>query len=281
MKTVLITGTSSGIGEATAEYFLQKGWSVCATARFPEKLGSWSQRSEVIRLALDVTKPDSIRSAIADAIRLAGKIDVVVNNAGVGLAGPLEAIPMDEIEAHFQTNVFGAVRVIQEVTPFLRKQKHGVIVNVSSVVGTFGVPFMSPYCAGKFAMEGLSESLYYELLPFNIRIKLVEPGGIKTKFRQVFEQHEAYRHDLRAVESVVEKSSGPESSLPEPSSVAEIVFKAATDGTQQLRYPVKTQGASLLHRLLPESLWRFTIAKSFGIGRRGNRGEIGGHYTYS
>ena len=130
-------------------------------------------------------------------------------------------------------------------------------------------------------MEGLSESLYYELLPFNIRIKLVEPGGIKTKFRQVFEQHEAYRHDLRAVESVVEKSSGPESSLPEPRSVAEIVFKAATDGTQQLRYPVKTQGASLLHRLLPESLWRFTIAKSFGIGRRGNRGEIGGHYTYS
>jgi len=186
MNTVLITGASGGIGEATAQYFLQRGWRVCATARFPEKLGSWSQRSEVIRLALDVTKQDSIRSAIAESMRLAGKIDVVVNNAGVGLAGPLEAIPMDEIEAHFQTNVFGGVRMIQEILPFFRTQNHGVIVNISSVAGTFGVPFLSPYCAGKFAMEGLSESLYYELLPFNIRIKLVEPGGIKTRFKQVF-----------------------------------------------------------------------------------------------
>lgn len=191
MKTVLITGASSGIGEATAEYFLQRGWRVCATARSPEKLGSWSQRSEVIRLALDVTSRDSVRSAIAETIRLAGNIDVVVNNAGVGLAGPLEAIPMDQIEAHFQTNVFGAVRMIQETLPFFRMQMHGVIVNISSVAGTFGVPFLSPYCSGKFAMEGLSESLYYELFPFNICIKLVEPGGIKTRFKQVFAQHDA------------------------------------------------------------------------------------------
>ncbi len=268
MKTVLITGASSGIGEATAEYFLEKGWRVCATARSPEKLGAWSQNSGIIRLPLDVTSENSTRSAIAEAIRLAGKIDVVVNNAGIGLAGPLEAIPMDEIQAHFQTNVFGSIRVIQEVMPFFREQRHGVIVNVSSVVGTFGVPFMSPYCAGKFAMEGLSESLYYELLPFNIRIKLVEPGGIKTNFRQVFAQHDAYNPDLHSVEGVVEQNLGPNSSLPEPRSVAEIVFKAATDGTQQLRYPVKTQGASVFHRLLPESLWRSTIAKSFGISRK-------------
>ena len=117
-------------------------------------------------------------------------------------------------------------------------------------------------------MEGLSESLYYELLPFNIRIKLVEPGGIKTKFRQDFKQHAAYQPHLGAVETVFEKSSKPESSLPGPRSVAEAIFKAATDGTQRLRYPVKTQGASFLHRLLPESLWRITIAKSFGIGRK-------------
>lgn len=267
MNAVLITGASSGIGEATAKYFLQRGWKVCATARFPEKLGSWSQRSGVIRLALDVTRSDSIRDAVAEAIRLAGTIDVVVNNAGVGLAGPLEAIPMDDIEAHFQTNFFGSVRVIQELMPFFRRQGSGVIVNISSIVGTFGVPFMSPYCAGKFAMEGLSESLYYELLPFNIRIKLVEPGGIKTRFKQVFAQHDAYHPDLRAVESRVEQSGGEESSLPEPLSVAEAVFKAATDGTPRLRYPIKTQGASLLKRLLPEPLWRFTIGRSFGLVR--------------
>lgn len=268
MKTILITGASSGIGEATAKYFLEKGWKVCATARSVEKLGPWSAKSEVIRLPLDVANESSVHAAIAEATRLAGTIDVVVNNAGVGLAGPLEAIQMSEIEAHFQTNVFGTVRMIQAIVPLFRQQKHGVIVNVSSVVGTFGLPFISPYCAGKFAVEGLSESLYYELLPFNIRIKLVEPGGIKTKFRQEFTQHEAYQPNLATVETVFEKSGGPESSLPEPLSVAEIIFKAATDGTQRLRYSVKTQGASVLHRLLPESMWRTTIAKSFGIGRK-------------
>lgn len=268
MKTVLITGASSGIGEATAEYFLEKGWRVCATARFPERLGAWSAKSNVIRLPLDVTSDESIQFAIAEALRLAGNIDVVVNNAGVGLAGPLEAIPMAEFEAHFQTNVFGVVRVIRRMMPLFRKQRHGVIVNVSSVVGTFGVPFISPYCAGKFAIEGLSESLYYELLPFNIQIKLVEPGGIKTNFRQNFTQDEAYQPALGAVETVFRKSDGPGSSLPGPRPVAETIFKAATDGKQQLRYPVKTQGASVLHGILPESLWRFSIAKSFGLGRK-------------
>jgi short-subunit dehydrogenase len=117
-------------------------------------------------------------------------------------------------------------------------------------------------------MEGLSESLYYELLPFNIRVKLVEPGGIKTNFRQDFTQHEAYQPNLGAAEAVFQESVGPESSLPGPRSVAEAIFKAATDGTHRLRYPVKTQGASCLHRLLPASLWRVTIAKSFGISQK-------------
>lgn len=117
-------------------------------------------------------------------------------------------------------------------------------------------------------MEGLSESLYYELLPFDIRIKLVEPGGIKTKFNQVFAQHDAYHPNLRAVEALVERSEKPDSSLPGPRSVAEMVFKAATDKTKRLRYPVETQGASLLHRVMPEPLWRFTIARSFGLSRK-------------
>jgi NAD(P)-dependent dehydrogenase (short-subunit alcohol dehydrogenase family) len=272
MKTVLITGASSGIGEAAAAYFLKKGWRVCATARSPEKLGPWSQQSGIIPLALDVTKPESVRLAVAQAVRLAGTIDVVINNAGVGLAGPLEAISMEEIEAHFQTNVFGAIRVIQGMLPFFRTQQHGVIVNISSIVGTFGVPLMSPYCAGKFALEGLSESLFYELRPLNIQIKLVEPGGIKTRFEQIFRQHEAYLPSLRAVESRVARSEAPGSALPGPGSVAEVIFKAATDGTPQLRYPVKTQGASFLHKLLPQNLWRSSMARSFGMrGEYSNR----------
>jgi NAD(P)-dependent dehydrogenase (short-subunit alcohol dehydrogenase family) len=127
---------------------------------------------------------------------------------------------------------------------------------------------MSPYCAGKFAVEGLSESLYYELLPFNIRVKLVEPGGIKTRFRQIFAQHDAYHPDLLSVETRIKQYEQPDSSLPGPRNVAKTIFKAATDGTQRLRYPVETQGASLLHRVMSESLWRFAIARSFGIGRK-------------
>jgi short-subunit dehydrogenase len=131
------------------------------------------------------------------------------------------------------------------------------------------VPFLSPYCAGKFALEGLSEALYYELLPLGIRLKIIEPGGIKTSFRQVFSQHEAYQPYLRAVETRMDQASSPESSLPGPRSVAEVVFQAATDGTDRLRYPVKTQGAAILHSFLPEKLWRSIMRKSFGIPRKG------------
>ncbi len=132
MKSVLITGTSSGIGEATAQHFLKQGWRVFATARHPEKLGAWSHTEQVVPVTLDVTEPGSIRSAIDDALRIAGRLDVLVNNAGVGLAGPLEAIPVDEFERHFQTNFFGSIRMIEAVLPVFRKQKQGVIVNVSS-----------------------------------------------------------------------------------------------------------------------------------------------------
>ncbi|QHN03499.1 SDR family oxidoreductase [Granulicella sp. WH15] len=265
MKTVLITGVSSGIGEAAAQHFLSRGWRVVATARKLETLGAWSRSENVISLPLDVTSSDSVRGAIADVLQRLGALDVLVNNAGIGLAGPLEAIPLSDMEQHFQTNFFGAVRVIQEVMPVFREQKHGVIINVSSVAGRFGVPFLSPYCAGKFAIEGLSESLYYELRPFNIRIKLVEPGGIKTKFRQVFVQDRAYEPGLGAVSRRMDQASAADSKLPEPESVAKTIFTAANDGSEKLRYPIETQGASSLSRILPERAWRGIIRKSFGL----------------
>jgi NAD(P)-dependent dehydrogenase (short-subunit alcohol dehydrogenase family) len=267
MKSVLITGTSSGIGEATAQYFLKLGWRVCATARHPEKLGIWSHVEQVLPVALDVADPESVRSAIGDALRVMGGLDVLVNNAGVGLAGPLEAIAAEEIENHFRTNLFGSIRMIQQVLPVFRKQRQGVIVNVSSVAGRFGVPFLSPYCASKFALEGLTESLYYELVPFGVRVKLIEPGGVKTKFIQKFSQHDAYQPNLLSVEARMDQASGPNSILPGPESVAEKIYEASTDGTERLRYPLKTQGASILNRFLPERQWRSVMAKSLGIDR--------------
>ncbi len=265
MQTVLITGTSSGIGEATAQYFLNQGWRVVATARRPETLGAWRRSENVITLPLNITNSGSVQTAIADALQRAGSLDVLVNNAGVGLAGPLEAIPLSDVEQHFQTNFFGAVRMIQEIVPIFREQRHGVIVSVSSIVGRLGMPFLSPYCAGKFAIEGLSESLCYELRPFNIRIKLVEPGGIKTKFRQVFAQHSAYEPGLSAVRKRMDQTSAIDSKLPGPESVAETIFKAASDGSDKLRYPIQTQGASILSRMLPERAWRKMIRRSFNI----------------
>lgn len=272
MKSILITGTSSGIGETTAQYFLKQGWRVFATARQPEKLGAWSRTEQVIPLPLDVTEPESVRAAIDDALRIAGRLDVLVNNAGVGLAGPLEAISVEEIESHFQTNLFGSIRMIQEILPVFRKQKQGVIVNVSSVAGRFGVPFLSAYCAGKFALEGLSESLYYELLPLGIRIKLIEPGGVKTRFTQKFSPHDAYQPNLSTVEDRMNQASGSTSTLPGPERVAEVIFRASVDGNERLRYPVKTQGASILQRILPERQWRSVISRSFGITRQ--RAEV-------
>ncbi len=265
MKTVFITGTSSGIGEATARYFLEQGWRVCATARRLDSLGAWSRAKDVIALPLDITQPQSVRSAVADAIRIAGNIDALINNAGVGLAGPLEGIPLADIQAHFDTNFFGAVRLIQELLPHFRAQRNGVIVNVSSVAGRFGIPFLSPYNAAKFAIEGLSESLYYELQPLNIRIKLVEPGGIKTKFKQLFAQHDAYEPNLSGVKRRFEQATRPDSRLPSPSNVASVAFAATTDNTWRLRYPVKTGNALLVRYLLREKTWRSMLEKAYGI----------------
>ena len=267
MKSVLITGTSSGIGEATAQYFLKRGWRVFATARQPAKLGAWSQHGAGHPRAARCYEAGICPVGYWRRVRSAGRLDVLVNNAGVGLAGPLEEIPVEEIEKHFQTNLFGAIWMIQAVLPVFRNQRDGVIVNVSSVSGRFGVPFLSPYCAGKFALEGLSESLYYELLPFNIRIKLIEPGGIKTSFTQRFSRHDDYQPNLDTVEARMNQASGPASTLPGPESVAEVIFKASIDGTERLRYPVNTQGASILQRMLPERQWRSIMSKSFGITR--------------
>jgi NAD(P)-dependent dehydrogenase (short-subunit alcohol dehydrogenase family) len=265
MNVVLITGASSGIGESTAKLFVERGWRVCATARHPENLGAWSRGHQVNRVPLDVTDPVSVHTAVQECLHAAGRIDVLVNNAGIGMAGPLEAMSVGDIERHFQTNFFGAIRMIQAVVPHFRVQNKGTIVNVSSVAGRFGVPFLSPYCAGKFALEGLSESLYYELAPFNIRIKLIEPGGIKTNFAQKFAHHDSYQPNLGAIEQSMMKASGPESPLPGPAGVAEAIFRSCTDGTERLRYPVHTQGVDVVHKLLPERLWRSMMAKSQGM----------------
>jgi NAD(P)-dependent dehydrogenase (short-subunit alcohol dehydrogenase family) len=258
-KTVLITGTSSGIGEATAKYFLQRGWNVSATMRSPSKAGDWSQEKRAICPYLDVTKPETISAAICETLEHFGQIDVLVNNAGYALMGPLEGVTTDQLEHQFQTNVFGLISTIQTVLPVLRQQGGGTIINVASIGGRLAFPLTSSYHATKWAVEGLSESLRYELRRFGIRVKIIEPGGVKTNFINhgtTWATHPDYTKMVNEVKQFSEKIND---SLPEPQGVAKTIYRAATDKSGRLRYSPYGEAFLLLHAILPDQLWRYLI----------------------
>src|SRR4026207_139576 len=175
MKTVLITGCSSGYGLETARYFLAQGWNVVATMRTPRE--DILPRSERLRLlALDVTKTESIAAAVGAS----GPVDVLVNNAGIGVVGAFEATPMATMREVFETNTFGVMAMTQAVVPQFRARRSGVVVNVTSSVTLAPMPLAAAYTASKMAIEGFTGSLAHELEPFNVRVKLVEPGYAPT-----------------------------------------------------------------------------------------------------
>ncbi|MEI4474053.1 SDR family oxidoreductase [Frigidibacter sp. MR17.24] len=178
MKTVLITGCSSGFGAAAAHRFAGDGWTVVATLRRPEAAPAFPDGVTV--LPLDVQDPASIEAAVAETTGRFGRIDALVNNAGFGLHGFFETIPRERIAEQFAVNLFGLMDLTRAVLPIMRRQRSGVIVNVTSGAGVFGLPMVSCYAASKFAVEGFSESLMHEVAPFGIAVKLVEPGGVTT-----------------------------------------------------------------------------------------------------
>jgi NAD(P)-dependent dehydrogenase (short-subunit alcohol dehydrogenase family) len=255
-KTVLITGCSSGIGRLAAELFVARGWNVAATARNPAALASWATGSNVLALQLDVTDEASIASAAAAATQRFGAIDVLVNNAGYGLFGPLEGSTPEQFEAQFRTNVFGAVSMIRAVLPGMRERRSGTIVNVGSIAGRIAMPFATGYNATKFAVEGLSESLRYELKLHGIRVKLVEPAHFKTGFFERSLQstdHAAYR---KAFQNYMGWVLHEDAKAPGPQAVAEAILRAAGDSSGRLRYPVKGGLIVAARALLPDVLWR-------------------------
>ncbi|MGC4046665.1 MAG: SDR family oxidoreductase [Armatimonas sp.] len=243
VKTVLITGCSSGYGLETARYFHAQGWNVIATMRTPrEDILPTSERLRV--LALDVTKPRSITSVL----EASGPIDVLVNNAGIGLFGALEAIPMAKARDVFETNTFGVIAMTQAVIPQLRAQRSGVIVNVTSSAVLAPMPLVSVYTASKTAIEGFTESLAHELRAFDIQVKLVEPGyAPSTRFTQ--------NTDVRMEEVLPEPylpfAQPILAALAQPglvttaSDVAEGVWRAANDKTGQLRFPAGPDAVAL------------------------------------
>jgi len=186
-KVALVTGSSSGIGFETALALARENYFTFASMRNTDKAGKIQEiaKKENLNLEvieLDVDKEESIKSAVKKIQEQKGRIDVLVNNAGYGLFGCVEDITIDDLKAQFETNFFGVVRLIQEITPTMRKHGSGIIVNVSSVAGRIGFPGTPAYISSKFALEGLSESMRYELSPFGIKTIIIEPGVIKTDF---------------------------------------------------------------------------------------------------
>lgn len=238
-KTILITGASSGIGKATAKFFHEKGWNVIATMRSPEKEEELTELDNVLVTRLDVQDHDSIASAMETGIERFGKIDVLLNNAGYGSYGVLEATPIEKIRRQFDVNVIGLLATTQAVLPHFRANKEGVIINVSSIGGKMTFPLGTLYHGSKFAVEGLSEALSFEMEAIGVKVKIIEPGVIKTDFAgRSFD----FNNDESMVkyQGVVDRlfaAMGPlAESGSEPEVVAEVIYGAATDNTDRLRY---------------------------------------------
>lgn len=243
MKTVLITGCSSGYGLETARFFLERGWQVIATMRTPRE-DVLPRRERLRVLALDVTQPDSITAAVAEA----GPIDVLVNNAGIGLLGAFEATPMETVRELFETNTFGAMAMTQSVLPQFRQRMAGVIVNVTSSATLAPFPLVAAYTASKTAVEGFTASLANELRQFNVRVKLVEPGYCPdTRFAEnggprmqglITEPYAAYVQGVFAEFAKVSVTTAP-------LDVAQAVWEAANDTSDRLHYPAGPDAVAL------------------------------------
>ena len=253
-KTVLITGTSSGYGKAIAEFFHDRGWNVIATMRRPEP-GVFAESTNRLKvLPLDVTNADSIGTAIAEGTAAFGAIDVFVNNAGIGLASIVEATPDRIVREIFETNTFGVFATCRAIIPQMRTQGHGVIVNVTSSTGIGPMPLAAIYAASKCAVEGFTESLYYELDLFNIKARLVEPGYAPTTN---FSANAGTRlqglipADYGAfAQSYFQKLANYPTPYCTEAEVAETTFLAATDEGRKVRYPAGPDS-----KLLAELRW--------------------------
>ena len=243
MKTVLITGCSSGYGLEIARHFHAQGWNVLATMRTPR--ADALPRSERLRvLGLDVTKPESIAAALAAS----GPIDVLVNNAGIGVVGVFEATPMTTVREVFETNTFGVMALTQAVLPQFRARQSGVIVNVTSSVTLAAMPLAAAYTASKAAIEGFTGSLAHELQAFQVRVKLVEPGYCPTtRFTSNggARMEGLFPESYAAVAKPILASFAQVSTVTTPSDVAEVVWRAANDCSGRLRFPAGPDALAL------------------------------------
>ena len=266
-KVVLITGGSSGIGRSIGNYLRKKGLIVYGTTR---DLSKYPDFSDFKLLALDVRKPSSIQEAIEKLLDEQGRIDVLINNAGVGITGPLEEIPRDEVENHFDVNLFGPIEMIKAVLPSMREQKSGLIINITSIAGYMGLPFRSIYSASKAGLEMVTEAIRMETKDFGVRITNLAPGEFATniaagRYHAPVKEESAYRDQYRQTLDILNEhvDSGKD-----PDMVAKKVFKIINDPNPRIHYKVGgwLQKVSIgLKRILPDKVFEKLLLNHYKL----------------
>jgi NAD(P)-dependent dehydrogenase (short-subunit alcohol dehydrogenase family) len=247
-KTVVVTGASSGIGKATAQFFATRGWNVVATMRKPAAEKDLIETANLKLVPLDVQDPASIRTAVETALIAFGTIDVWVNNAGYGVYGPIEAASRAQVQRQYDVNVLGLIECVQAIAPHFRARRAGVLINVTSVGGLVASPGYGIYNSSKFAVEGISEGLWYELGSFGIKVKLVEPGVTRTAFggrsMDVLDLSNLpdYTQLMEKIDAARARFTRNQAA---PERVAAAIFDAANDRSDRLRYLVGTDARRL------------------------------------
>jgi NAD(P)-dependent dehydrogenase (short-subunit alcohol dehydrogenase family) len=273
-KTALVTGASSGIGEATALKLHELGYTVYGAARRTDRLQQLATRG-IRPLAMDVTDDDSMRAGVEQIIAETGRIDVLINNAGYGSYGAIEDVPLDEARRQFDVNVFGAMRLTQLVLPHMRRQHSGTVVNISSMGGKIHTPLGGWYHGTKFALEALSDCLRLEVKPFGIDVVVIEPGGIKTEWGDIAADgllaasgSGAYADQAKAMAKTLGAEAGSGRTSP-PTVIADAIAKAVTARRPRTRYAVGFGAKPLIgaRRVLPDRAFDTLIARATGLPR--------------
>lgn len=265
-KIILITGASTGIGKAIGEFLHDKGYTVYGTSRNPQNVTN----SIFPLIALDVRNVESVRHAIAEVIRISGRIDVVINNAGVGIVGPIEEIPTAEIRNNFETNLFGPIEVIKAVLPQMRDQKSGLIINITSIAGYMGLPYRSVYSASKGALELITEALRMEVKPFGIEITNVAPGEFATniaagRFHVAASPDSAYKETYEQTLDLINNHVGGGD---DPIVMAQAIYKIINTRQPKVHYkvgPFMSRFSIVLKRILPDTVYERMLMKHYKL----------------
>jgi len=265
-KVVLITGGSSGIGKSVGEFLQDKGYKVYGTSRNPKNYPN----SKFPIVALDVTKPETISTCIAEVLKQEGRIDVLINNAGAGITGPIEEIPDAEIKRNFETNFFGPINVIKATLPVMRAQNSGLIINITSIAGYMGLPFRGVYSASKGALEIITEAFRMELKDFNIEMTNVAPGDFATNIAagryhapvlKDSPYKEKYGHSLKTMDEHVDEGG-------DPKEMAEAIYKVIETKSPKIHYKVGAfmqKFSIVLKRILPDKVYEKLLMNHYKL----------------